>query len=92
LRSAAGQMIENTVKSVRRKQTVDDKYISKLYDEIKSLYRLDAISVDESSDGKKELGKLPFESKLLIGIICFIWLFLAIYTIYSKVKAKKQVT
>ncbi len=92
LRSAAGQMIENTTKSVRRSQTVDDKYISKLYDDIESLYRLDNLSPMEEKEGKKELGDLPKESKMLIASLGFIWIILAIYTIYSKVKGKKQGT
>ena len=37
LRDAAGQMIENVTKSMRRKETVDDAYISKLYDDVTSL-------------------------------------------------------
>ena len=40
LRDAAGQMIENVTKSVRRKETVDDAYFEKLYDDMVSLYHL----------------------------------------------------
>ncbi len=90
LRSASGQMIENVTKSVRRNQTIDEKYINDLYDEVKALYRLDGITPANVKEGKKELGELPFESKLLLGGLCFVWVVLAIYTIYSKVKAKKQ--
>ncbi len=41
LRDAAGQLIETTVKSVRRKQTVDDAWMEALFDDTISLYRLD---------------------------------------------------
>ena len=40
LRDAAGQMIENTCKAVRRGQTVDDAYYDNLYEEVIKLYRL----------------------------------------------------
>ncbi len=40
LRNAAGQLIENVVKSVRRKETVDDAYMTRLYADVTSLYRL----------------------------------------------------
>ena len=45
LRSAAGQLIENTVKGARRKQEMNDAFIAKLYDDVKSLYRLDQIGI-----------------------------------------------
>ena len=41
LRDAAGQLIENVVKSCRRGETVDDAYFEKLYSDVNSLYRLD---------------------------------------------------
>ena len=43
MRDAAGQLIENVTKSVRRKQTVDETYMEKLYDEVIALYRLDNV-------------------------------------------------
>ena len=43
VRDAAGQLIENVTKSVRRKQTVDETYMEKLYDEVIALYRLDNV-------------------------------------------------
>jgi len=71
LRDAAGQLIENTVKSVRRKQTVDDAYIEKLYQDVTSLYRLDQIG--DVAETKKDLGPLPLTAKLLLGSLAVIW-------------------
>ena len=48
LRDAAGQLIENTVKSIRRKENVDDKYMEKLYTDIRALYRLDRSSSSDT--------------------------------------------
>ncbi len=49
VRDAAGQMIENVVKSVRRKETVDDEYMRKLEKDITSLYRLDRLKVSANA-------------------------------------------
>ena len=38
LRDAAGQLIESVTKSVRRKETVDDAYMDRLFDDVASLY------------------------------------------------------
>ncbi len=90
LRSASGQLIENVTKSVRRNQTVDEAYIDNLYKEMNSLYRLDNLDPTNAREGKKDLGELPAMSALLIIGIVSVWIVLAIYTIYSKLKAKKQ--
>ncbi|MBQ1729074.1 MAG: hypothetical protein II036_01810, partial [Oscillospiraceae bacterium] len=45
LRDASGQMIESVTKSARRKQTVDDAYIDKLFSDMKKEYHLDQITV-----------------------------------------------
>lgn len=92
LRNAAGQMIENVVKSMRRGQTVDEQYIEALYSDVVSLYRLDNLDQTNAKEGKKDLGEMPVESKMLLISLCFIWGILAVYTIYSKVKSKKQGT
>ncbi len=43
LRDAAGQLIEEVVKARRRKKTVDDAFLSTLFNEMNSLYRLDQV-------------------------------------------------
>ena len=90
LRDAAGQMIENTVKSVRRKQVIDDDYIEKLYQEMNSLYRLDQVGGGETA--KKELGPLPLTAKVLIGSLVTVWGMIFLYSAFSflKKQAKKQ--
>ena len=71
LRDASGQLIENTVKSVRRKQKVDAAFIQKLYKDVSSLYRLD--QVGEETEKKKEFGPLPLTAKLLLGSLLTVW-------------------
>ena len=43
LRDAAGQLIEEVVKAKRRKQNVNEKFLAELFDEMKTLYRLDQV-------------------------------------------------
>ncbi len=83
LRDAAGQLIETTTKSVRRKQTVDDAYFEKLYEDTASLYHLDQGSAqmdpDAAGPGAGELGPLPLTSKLLLAALAAAWVLIAGY-------------
>lgn len=88
LRDASGQMIENVVKSIRRKETVDDAYIEKLYDDVTSLYRLGQGS--EAAFGKKELGELPKLSVVLLAALAAAWIFIGLYVGRNVVKKKKH--
>lgn len=91
LRDAAGQMIENTAKSVRRKQTVDDAYFEKLYDDMKSLYRLDRVqAMSGEAEGKDELGPLPAASKWLLGTLAAVWVLILVYFVLQKTKSRKK--
>ena len=81
LRDAAGQMIENVTKSVRRKETVDEAYMDKLFDSVESLYRLDQSGAAAESAGKAELGPLPRASRLLLGSLAGVWLCMGLYAI-----------
>lgn len=86
VRDAAGQMIENVTKSIRRKQTVDSEYMDKLVPDITSLYRLDQIVTTEGET--RDLGPLPKASKaLLIALVC-VWLGLGVIVLVSKLKKK----
>lgn len=85
LRDGAGQLIESTVKSVRRGETVDDAYISKLYSDVTSLYRLKRGST--TTGEKEELGPLPVTAKLLLGSLITVRVILLL--IFSLQKIKK---
>lgn len=88
LRDAAGQMIENVVKSVRRKQTVDDKYMEKLYQDVISLYRLDQIG--GTTETKKDLGPLPVTAKLLLGTLALVWICIIAVSVARVLKNKAK--
>ena len=90
LRDAAGELIESSVKSVRRKQTVDDEYIAKLYKDVISLYRLDQIG--GSDEGKRDLGPLPTEAKLILGSLAAVWGCILIINLCKLLKKRRQST
>ena len=87
LRDASGQMIENTVKSVRRKETVDDAYIENLYADMTALYRLDQIggSGNLSAAQKADLGKLPVMSVVLLSGLGTVWLLILLYVVFRRI-------
>ena len=88
--NAAGQLIENVTKSVRRKQTVDEVYMEKLFAEVNSLYRLDQHTADPGAVSKADLGPLPSESVTLLAALAAAWLGIIAYVAAEAVKKKKS--
>lgn len=89
LRDAAGQLIENTAKSVRRKETINDAYMQKLFADVVSLYRLDNADAT-AAGGKEELGPLPASSRALLIGLCAVWALIIAYAAYGKAKQKRR--
>ena len=88
LRDAAGQLIENTVKSVRRGETVDDAYFDKLFGDVNALYRLDQKSA--SSHEKTDLGPLPGTAVALLATLALAWILILGYLLLEFVRKKKN--
>ncbi len=86
LRSAAGELIETVVKSIRRKQSVDDAFLQKLYSDTASLYRLDQITGQQSAG---DLGPLPGAAVALLAALALCWVGIIGYVIGEKLKKKK---
>ena len=89
LRNAAGQLIENVTKSRRRKETVDEAYMEKLFSDVTALYRLNQISVTQEA-GKADLGPLP---RMAVGLLCglgAVWVLIGVYALYGVLKKKKR--
>lgn len=84
LRDASGQLIESTVKSVRRGQEVNEESIEKLYGDITSLYRLNQSS--KVAAEKADLGTLPRTAVWLLGGLAAAWVCIALYFIGIVVK------
>ncbi len=92
LRDAAGQLIENVVKAVRRGQDTDEEYIEKLYGDIASLYRLDQLGGrgNAGTFGKTELGRLPQTSVILLSSLAAAWAFIILYVVSQIIKKKRN--
>lgn len=93
LRDAAGQLIEQTVKSVRRGQgAVDEAFIEDLYNDVSSLYRLDSIGAAgvRVSAEETDLGKLPETSVILLASLAAAWVFIIAYAVRRAVKEKAE--
>ena len=87
LRNAAGQLIEDVAKAVKRKKEVNEDFLSTLFADVTSLYRLDQIGA--SASGKTDQGELPTESVILLCSLAIIWILMGFYTVCQKAKKKK---
>lgn len=92
LRNAAGQLIENVTKSVRRHETVDDAYMDTLFDDVTSLYRLDQsmASGGSGASGKAELGRLPDISIVFLSILAATWVLIGVYYLSQWLKKRRK--
>ena len=91
LRDAAGQMIVNVTKSVRRKEEVNEQYMEELFEDMTSLYRLDQIgSGSSAAGGKAELGALPKTSVILLTTLAAVWISILLYVLAQVIKKRKS--
>ena len=88
LRDAAGQLIENVTKSVRRKEEINDAYMDKLYKDVSALYRLDQINVNTSE--RADLGPLPAAAVYLLSALAIAWIFIIVYVLKDFIKKQKS--
>jgi multiple sugar transport system substrate-binding protein len=88
LRDAAGQLIENIVKSTKRNVEVDDAYIEQLYGEVRALYRLDQGSF--SSANAPGVGGLPRTAQVLIASFAAAWVVIVTYAVVGAVKRRRS--
>lgn len=88
LRDAAGQMIENVTKSVKRKETIDEAYMDKLFTDVTSLYRLNQGS--QTAAAKADLGPLPPMAVALLSILGITWVLIGVYVAWEARKNHKK--
>ena len=88
LRNAAGQMIEEVTKAIRRKKDVNEAFMVDLFADMTSLYRLDQKS--ETGTGKKELGALPGTAVALLVTLAVAWAGMGLYVGLSYLKKKRK--
>ena len=82
LRNTAGQLIEEVAKTVRRGGKIDKAYLDELYENMSITYHLDELS------GKKEFGKMPTGSVILLIVLAVIWIFIGVFAIFERKKRK----
>ena len=87
LRNAAGQLIENVTKSVRRGENVNLLYYRTLYEDVTALYRLDQIATETT---QQEFGKLPAKAVALIVVLCACWVSIGGYVLAAAIKNKRK--
>ncbi|MBO4795299.1 MAG: extracellular solute-binding protein, partial [Clostridia bacterium] len=86
LRSAASQLVESTVKAVRRKEKVDSAFYEKLYNDVNAMYHL---SEHSSSRGTDE-GPLSGTAVTLLIVLCAAWACIAAVFLVQRVKKSKE--
>ena len=89
LRDAAGQLIESTVKSARRGETIDDAYMEKLYKDTASLYRLDQLN-RQGASAKTDLGPLPKTAVALLSALAAAWVLIGLYVVIGRCREKRR--
>ena len=87
LRDAAGQLVEDVTKAVRRKKTVDGAYIDNLFSSVTDMYELNQPKGNE--DALRDLGPLPAGSKVLLGSLLAVWVILGAYAIAGRGKKEE---
>ena len=88
LRSAAGQLVEEVTKTMRRKKPMGEGYMDNLFADTTSLYRLNQIGV---STGEASLGALPPASIALLVALAICWLGIGFFFVCNYKKSKKSV-
>ena len=95
LREAAGQMIEEVTKAVRRKKTVDGAFIDSVYDQVRSLYRLDQIGAQlgaetEESEDSLASGPLPGTAVTLLCCLAAAWALIIFYALRRFIRERRK--
>ena len=88
LRNAAGQMVENCVKTVRRGGTVDDKYLEQMYSDVSQMYRLGELKQDNSVS--RDLGPLSGTAIALLSCIAAAWVCMGLYVLKDHLLKKRH--
>ena len=88
LREAAGELIEGTVRQVRKGYPVDDAFIDELYSHTISLKRLNLNG--DASGQKADLGPLPKTSVILLCSLGAAWLAIGGYFLTGYIRKKKR--
>jgi multiple sugar transport system substrate-binding protein len=95
LRSAAGDLIDDVTIAPRRKKTVDDAYLDKLFENVSSLNRLNMIAVSEGAsveDAEPETARAPLPSTAaaLLASLGAAWVLIGLYGLSEWLRERKK--
>ena len=96
LRSAAGDLIDDVTIAPRRKKTVDEAYLDKLFENVSSLNRLNMITPSETEEGGEESAQTPERAPLprtaVTLLVCLgaAWVLIGLYGLSEWLKGKKR--
>ena len=92
LRDAAGQLIEETAKAVRRKKTVDNAFIDGVFSQVSSLYRLDQIgeNAGRPAASREDMGPLPSTAVFLLAALAVAWLLIGLVFLRNTLRERKK--
>ena len=80
---------ENTTKSSRRKEKIDDAYLDALFDDVSALYHLDQIGGTMAIGDKAALGPLPRASIILIVCLVVAWIGIGAVALRDKLRSRQ---
>jgi len=91
LRQAAGQLIVELLRSVSRKDTINDAYYTQLFDKMSKLFRITEIG-NQTQKQKEDwsFASVPTGGKVLVFSILGIWVLIGVYYIYSQIRKKQN--
>ena len=100
VRDAASYLVEDTCRSARRKETIDDRYFSELFRDVRNLYHLDQIKVSKdagtdaggtaSGASSGDLGPLPVTAVVLLAVLAGAWVVIILMAVAGKVSRKQK--
>lgn len=96
VRTAAGELIENAVKTVRKKQTIDSDRIDSIFEEVIGLYKLQSrgniVSNADAFQSGATAGNnpLPGGAKALLITLGSVWCCIIVFVLVQKIKNRKK--
>ena len=91
LRNAAGQLIEDSKKTIRQKKKLTDSDLEELFSKVASQNHLDEVNpvAGQQAPTLASMGPMPKESVFLLASLALVWICIVIYLIFQGIKGKK---
>ena len=88
LRNAAGLMIEETGKSVKRGIEINDRQLESIFSRVKSLYKLG--DTTNAGELNRNLGPLPKTTTFLLVTLGVVWVGIGAYVLVDYLRKRKK--